>query len=116
MAKHQSIKNKLREQEFKKKMFESLKASYQNGLLVGSRAMLKVIGDMISKDDEKTPEEKLADVMKYINNSLEMTKKTAQEADQRVAEANKPIEELGEDNDAEDDETAAEEGQEEDEK
>ena len=108
MAKHQSIKNKLREQEFKKKMYESLKASYQNGLLVGSRAILRVIGDMISKDDGKTPEAKLADVMQYINTSLEMTKKTAEEAAERVAEANEPIDELGKD---ESEETAEVEGE-----
>ena len=106
MAKHRSIKDKLREDEFKKKIFESLRAAEQRGLLIGTRTMLRVIGDKIKEDNGKTAEEKLADIMNYINTSLEMTDKTTKEADERVANANKPIEALGQD--------SAEEPQEED--
>ncbi len=97
MAKHQSYKDKLRETEFKKRIFESLKAARQQGLLQGSRAILKVIGDKISEENEMTAEEKLAEVMKFINTSLAMTDKTVKEAEEAVAETRKPIEALGQD-------------------
>ena len=97
MAKHQSYKDKLRETEFKKRIFESLKAARQQGLLQGSRAILKVVGDKISEDNGMTAEEKLAEVMKFVNTSLAMTDKTVKEAEDAVAETRKPIEALGQD-------------------
>ena len=60
---------------------DTMKQQYQRGLLNGSRAMLKVIGDKIAEKD-KTTEEKLTEVMKLINNMLAMTDKTAKEAEQ----------------------------------
>ncbi len=99
MAKHQSYKDKLRETEFKKKIFESLKAARQQGLLQGSRAILHVIGDKIAEKNEMSAEEKLADIMKFVNTSLALTDKTVKEADEQAAEANKPIEKLGQDED-----------------
>ena len=103
MAKHQSYKDKLRETEFKKRIFESLKAARQQGLLQGSRAILKVIGDKISEENEMTAEEKLAEVMKFINTSLAMTDKTVKEAEEAVAETRKPIEALGQDEEEKED-------------
>ncbi len=103
MAKHQSYKDKLRETEFKKRIFESLKAARQQGLLQGSRAILKVIGDKISEKNEMTAEEKLADIMKFINISLAMTDKTVDEAEKKVAETRKPIEALGQDEEEKED-------------
>ena len=97
MAKHQSYKDKLRETEFKKRIFESLKAARQQGLLQGTRAILKVIGDKIVEENDMSAEEKLADIMKFINTSLEMTDKTVQEAEDKVAETRKPIDALGQD-------------------
>ena len=97
MAKHQSYKDKLRETEFKKKIFESLKAARQQGLLQGSRAILHVIGDKIAEKNEMTAEEKLADIMKFINVSLELTDKTVKEADAQAEETRKPIDQLGQD-------------------
>ena len=104
MAKHQSYKDKLRETEFKKKIFESLKAARQQGLLQGSRAILHVIGDKIAEKNEMTAEEKLADIMKFINTSLELTDKTVKDADAQAEETRKPIDELGRDNNEEEDE------------
>lgn len=106
MAKHQSYKDKLRETEFKKKIFESLKAARQQGLLQGSRAILHVIGDKIAEKNEMSAEEKLADIMKFINTSLELTDKTVKEADAQAEEANKPIEKLGQDEDEDEEEVA----------
>ena len=103
MAKHQSYKDKLRETEFKKRIFESLKAARQQGLLQGSRAILKVVGDKISEENGMTAEEKLAEVMKFVNTSLDMTDKTVQEADEAVAETRKPIEALGQDEEEKED-------------
>ena len=104
MAKHQSYKDKLRETEFKKKIFESLKAARQQGLLQGSRAILHVIGDKIAEKNEMSAEEKLADIMKFVNTSLELTDKTVKEADAQAEEANKPIEKLGQDEEESDEE------------
>lgn len=97
MAKHRSYKDKLREEEFKKRIFESLKAAQQQGLLQGTRAMLKVIGDKIADKNGMTPEQKLADIMKFINTSLALTDKTVDEAEEKVKETRKPIEALGQD-------------------
>ena len=97
MAKHQSYKDKLRETEFKNKIFESLKAARQQGLLQGSRAMLRVIGDKIAEKNGMSAEEKLADIMKFINTSLELTDKTVKEADEKAEETRKPIAQLGQD-------------------
>jgi uncharacterized membrane protein YukC len=54
---------------------DSLQKQYQRGLLIGSRSMLKVIGDKIAEEG-KTTEEKLAEIMKMVNNMLAMTDKT----------------------------------------
>lgn len=97
MAKHQSYRDKLRETEFKKKIFESLKAARQQGLLQGSRAMLRVIGDKITEKNGMTAEDKLADIMKFINTSLEMTDKTVKDADAQAEATRKPIDQLGQD-------------------
>lgn len=97
MAKHRSYKDKLREEEFKKRIFESLKAARQQGLLLGTRAILKVIGDKIAEKNDMTPEQKLADIMKFINTSLDLTDKTVDEAEEKVNETRKPIEALGQD-------------------
>ena len=63
MAKHKSLKDAIREKEFRKIIADSLQKQYQRGLLIGSRSVLKSIGDEIAKKD-KSPEEKLADIMK----------------------------------------------------
>lgn len=97
MAKQSSYRGKLREEEFKRRIFESLTAARQQGLLQGTRAMLGVIGDKIKEENGMTAEEKLADIMKFINNSLTMTDKTVQEAEEKAAETRKPIEALGQD-------------------
>lgn len=97
MAKHQSYKDKLRETEFKKRILDSLNAARRQGLLQGSRAILRVIGDKIAEKNEMTAEEKLADIMKFINTSLAMTDKTVKEADTEMEETRKPIDELGQD-------------------
>lgn len=97
MAKHTSYKDKLREAEFKRRIFESLKAARNQGLLQGSRAMLHVVGDKIAEENGKTPEEKLLDIMNFVNTSLAMTEKTAKDAEKEAADARKPIEELGKD-------------------
>lgn len=101
MAKHQSYRDKLRETEFKKKIFESLKAARQQGLLQGSRAILHVIGDKITEKNDMTAEEKLADILKFINTSLELTDKTVKEADEHAEETRKPIDKLGRDEEEE---------------
>ncbi|MBQ4253703.1 MAG: hypothetical protein II712_02630 [Erysipelotrichaceae bacterium] len=79
MAQHKALKDAIREkanrERLMKMMHEQMKSSYQRGLLVGSRSMLKVIGDKIAEMD-KTPEERLAEVMKIINNLLGMTDQT----------------------------------------
>ena len=101
MAKHQSYKDKLRETEFKKRILESLKAAQQQGLLQGSRAILHVIKDKITAKDNKTAEQKLNEILNFIDLSLEMTNKTVKEADAQAKEARKPIDELGQDAEAE---------------
>lgn len=75
MAKHKSLKDAIREKEFRKMIADSLQKQYQRGLLIGSRSMLKVIGDKIAEEG-KTTEEKLAEIMKMVNNMLAMTDKT----------------------------------------
>lgn len=95
-VKNQYHKNKLREQEFKQRIFDSLKAAHQKGLLEGSRAMLKVIGDKIAEKD-KSAEERLAEVMKFVNVSLTLTDKTVAEAVQKAAETKASFDSLGED-------------------
>ena len=80
MAQHKALKDAIREKEIRKRLMETMKQQYQRGLLVGSRSMLKVIGDKIAEKD-KTPEERLAEVMKMINNLLAMTDKTAEDAE-----------------------------------
>ena len=102
MAKHKSYKDKLREEEFKKRIFESLTAARNQGLLQGTRAMLTVIGDKIAEKNDMTAEEKLADIMKFINTSLALTDKTVKEAEDKVEETRKPIEALGQDEEEED--------------
>lgn len=77
MAKHKSLKDAIREKEFRKMIEDTLKQSYQRGLLHGTRSMLKVIGDKIAEEG-LSPEEKLTQVMKMINNLLGMTDKTAE--------------------------------------
>ena len=81
MAKHKSLRDAIREKEFRKMIEDSLKKQYQRGLLVGSRSMLKVIGDKIAVEGQ-TPEEKLAEVMKIINNMLTMTDQTEKQAEE----------------------------------
>ena len=83
MAKHKSLKDAIREKEFRKMIEDSLKKSYQRGLLHGTRSMLRVIGDKIAEEG-KSNEEKLAEVMKMINNLLGMTDKTAQEEQEEI--------------------------------
>lgn len=83
MAQHKALKDAIREKEIRKRLMDTMKQQYQRGLLNGSRAMLKVIGDKIAEKD-KTTEEKLTEVMKLINNMLAMTDKTAKEAEQLV--------------------------------
>lgn len=92
MAKHKSLKDAIREKEFRKMIADSLQKQYNRGLLIGSRSMLKVIGDKIAEEGS-TAEEKLSEIMKMINNMLEMTDKT--EADERAAIENPVDEALG---------------------
>lgn len=82
MAKHKSLKDAIREKEFRKMIEDSLRKQYQRGLLMGSRAILKSIGDKIAEEG-KTNEEKLLEVMKMVNNLLGMTEQTA--ADEQAA-------------------------------
>ena len=87
MAQHKALKDAIREkanrERLMKMMHEQMKASYQRGLLIGSRSMLKVIGDKIAEMD-KTPEERLTEVMKIINNLLGMTDKTEEQERERI--------------------------------
>ena len=92
MAKHKSLKDAIREKEFRKMIADSLQKQYNRGLLIGSRSMLKVIGDKIAEEGQ-TAEEKLSEIMKMINNMLAMTDKT--EADERAAIENPVDEALG---------------------
>ena len=92
MAKHKSLKDAIREKEFRKMIADSLQKQYNRGLLIGSRSMLKVIGDKIAEEGP-TAEEKLSEIMKMINNMLAMTDKT--EADERAAIENPVDEALG---------------------
>ena len=75
MAKHKALKDAIREKAIRQQLEQSLKEQYQRGLLVGTKAMLKVIGDTIAEKD-KTNEEKLASIMKFCNTMLDMTKST----------------------------------------
>ena len=75
MAKHKALKDAIREKAIREQLAQSLKEQYQRGLLVGSKAMLKVIGDKIA-DTKLSAEERLADIMKFINKMLKMTEKT----------------------------------------
>ena len=84
MAKHKSLKDAIREKEFRKMIADSLQKQYQRGLLMGSRSILKVIGDKIAEEG-KSNDEKLLEVMKMVNNLLGMTDKTA-EAEQAAIE------------------------------
>lgn len=77
MAKHKSLKDAIREKEFRQMIADSLQKQYTRGMLIGSRSMLKVVADKIAEKDG-TAEEKLAEVMKMINNLLTMTDKTAE--------------------------------------
>lgn len=95
-VKNQYHKNKLREQEFKEKIFESLKAAHQKGLLEGSRAILKVVGDKIAEKD-KSPEERLEEVMRFVNASLKITDKTVEEANEKARVTKESFNSLGED-------------------
>ena len=90
MAKHKSLKDAIREKEFRRMIEESLKKQFQRGLLIGSRSILKAVGDKIAEEG-KSPEEKLLEVMKMVNNLLGMTDKT--EADEMKAIEN-PMDEL----------------------
>lgn len=83
MAKHKSLKDAIREKEFRKMIADSLQKQYQRGLLMGSRAILKSIGDKIAEEG-KTPEEKLLEVMKMVNNLLGMTDKTAEDEQKAI--------------------------------
>lgn len=94
--KNQYHRQKLREKEFKEKIYESLKAQHQRGLLEGSRAILKVVGDMIAEEG-RTTEEKLATVMEFINTSLALTDKTVDEANEKAKETEATFDSLGED-------------------
>ena len=101
MAKHKSLKDAIREKEFRQMIADSIKKQFQRGLLMGSRSMLKSIGDKIAEEG-KTPEEKLEEVMKMVNNLLAMTDKTA-EAEMPAIE--NPVDQvLGSPDDQEDDE------------
>ena len=87
MAQHKALKDAIREkanrERLMKMMHEQMKASYQRGLLVGSRSMLKVIGNKIAEMD-KSPEERLTEIMKIINNMLGMTDKTEEEEREKI--------------------------------
>ena len=87
MAQHKALKDAIREkanrERLMKMMHDQMKASYQRGILVGSRSMLGALGDRITKMD-KPPEEILADVMKIINNMLAMTDKTEEEERKKI--------------------------------
>ena len=75
MAKHKALKDAIREKAIRQQLEQALKEQYQRGLLVGSKSMLKVVADEISKT-ESTAEERLAAIMKFCNTMLDMTNKT----------------------------------------
>ena len=87
MAQHKALKDAIREKAAREKlmkmMHDQMKTSYQRGLLVGTRSMLKVIGEKIA-DESKSTEERLAEVMKMINTMLGMTDKTEEDERKKI--------------------------------
>ena len=59
MAKHKSLRDAIREKEFRQMIEDSLKKQYQRGLVSGSRAMLRLVGDKIAEEG-KTADETIA--------------------------------------------------------
>lgn len=75
MAKHKALKDAIREKAIRQQLEQSMREHYQRGLLVGTKAMLRVVADTIAEKD-KTNEEKLAAIMSFCTNLLDMTKAT----------------------------------------
>lgn len=66
-----------RMKNLRKSIEEYYRTSHQQGLLVGSRAILKAIANIISRDKVRSSDAILAEVMTFVNNLLAMTDKTA---------------------------------------
>lgn len=57
------------EQQLRETFHNGITEAHRNGLLQGSKAMCKVILDMVN-DAKKTPEEKIDDVRRFCEVSL----------------------------------------------